>query len=112
MAMIFTHRSFYEVLRLNFPFNLYFDIEHDKKLTDPVGAEAMEIFRKCVINFLELALSLKMTDAVTKPCNIDSGRIIKLDASSLKFSRHLVITLPRRYVFPNNDVISKFVNVM
>ena len=73
----------------------------------------MKIFRNCVINFLEMTLTIKMFDAFTKPCNVDSGRIIELDASrSVKFSRHLFITLPGQYVFPNNHIVSKFVNLM
>ena len=112
--MNFRHRSFYEVLRPDFPCNLYFDIEYDKQLnSNCVGEEAMKLFRNCVMNFLEMILTIKMFDAFTKPCNVDSGRIIELDASrSVKFSRHLVITSPGQYVFPNNDIVSKFVNLM
>jgi len=113
--MNFRHRSFYEVLRSDFPCNLYFDIEYDKQFnSNCVGEEAIKLIRNCMINFLEMILTIKMFDAFTKPCNVDSGRIRQLDASrSVKFSRHLVvITSPGQYVFPNNDIVSKFVNLM
>ena len=106
--------TFYEILRAGFPCRMYFDIEYDKLLNPAEDGEvSMRIFKTFLIAHVRETLGFDISPLVIKSNSEFNGHIVELDASnSKKFSRHLIITLPRNFVFRNNVQVGEFVNSM
>eukprot|EP01125_Pyxidicula_operculata_P000045 TRINITY_DN1005_c1_g3_i2.p1 TRINITY_DN1005_c1_g3~~TRINITY_DN1005_c1_g3_i2.p1 ORF type:complete len:530 (-),score=143.53 TRINITY_DN1005_c1_g3_i2:21-1610(-) len=92
-------KTFYEIIRENYPCNLYFDVEFSTNDNEGLnGEEVIELLIDLVLVHIQLFFEI-----IT-----DRQDIIELDSSSdKKFSRHLIF---KKIVFLDNSHCGEFVN--
>jgi len=107
MSMEVQHRTFYEIIRGDRPCRLYFDIEFDKTLNPGHDGEtSMKVFRKRLARQLRTKLNFDFSGVG----DILEGMVEFDSSTNKKFSRHLVVTLPKDVVFKHAGHVGVFVN--
>jgi len=107
MSMEVQHRTFYEIIRGDRPCRLYFDIEFDKTLNPRHDGEtSMKVFRERLARQLRTKLNFNFS----RIGDILEGMVEFDSSTDKKFSRHLVVTLPKNVVFKHAGHVGVFVN--
>uniref|UniRef100_A0A915BXT0 DNA-directed primase/polymerase protein n=1 Tax=Parascaris univalens TaxID=6257 RepID=A0A915BXT0_PARUN len=98
--------SFYELIANGCPSRLYFDVEfYRESNNDAVESELIAAFNHCVRETLNEVFHI----------DIDPDKaMLVLDASTkTKFSEHIIVHLPGRYLFPSNVSMKKsFIDIL
>ena len=97
-------RHFYELIPEGIPCRLYFDLEFSKEANPHISRnESEELMTEFI---LEICNELRMIHDI----QLDRSCIVDLDSSTeKKFSRHLIIHLPKGELFADNSAAGLFV---
>uniref|UniRef100_A0A0K0EBH2 DNA-directed primase/polymerase protein n=2 Tax=Strongyloides stercoralis TaxID=6248 RepID=A0A0K0EBH2_STRER len=98
-------RNFYEIITLETPCRLYFDIEYSKDF-NPL-ANSSELFNDFSI-FVKNALKTEYNIEI----NINESFLILDSSTPTKFSLHIIIHLPEGQLFINNVEMKKFTDYL
>ncbi|CEF66632.1 DNA-directed primase/polymerase protein [Strongyloides ratti] len=98
-------RNFYEIIPLDAPCRLYFDLEYSKEINPE--ADSKELFNNfclTVKNFLMSEYNIEL--------NIDETFLILESSTPTKFSKHVIIHLPEQKLFSSNIEMKKFTDFL
>jgi len=99
-----TSKHYYELIREGTPCRLYFDLEYSKEANPNIDEDTNEILMNELIS--ELTTELQSLFNIT----INRKNIVDLDSSTdKKFSRHLIIHLPKGELFADTSSCGVFV---
>uniref|UniRef100_A0A0N5BVF9 DNA-directed primase/polymerase protein n=1 Tax=Strongyloides papillosus TaxID=174720 RepID=A0A0N5BVF9_STREA len=98
-------RNFYEIIPLDTPCRLYFDIEYSIELNPT--ADSMELFS----NFCNIVKELLKSEYNIE-INIDESFLILDSSTSKKFSLHVIVHLPGKKLFSSNVEMKKFTDFL
>ncbi|CEF70451.1 DNA-directed primase/polymerase protein [Strongyloides ratti] len=98
-------RNFYEIITIDTPCRLYFDIEYSKELN--TIANSIELFND-FSNFVKDSLKSEYNIDI----NINESFLVLDSSTSTKFSLHIIIHLPDNKLFLNNIEMKNFTDYL